>query len=199
MNCKNKVIPKTGGGLSDNKKARSPKSKDDLSALFSDKETEEAFQEWRRASVDLISLSKFEKMPDVLQWLLYAKAEFWLDRYSKGWDDALDLVKLQSELLNKMQNAVPQAYKHGEVMALFKERDKLRAHESRILGGSLRAEQLAIQKRNKHDAIAEKEKELAPKFVPHKLNKEIARALGLETDYVRKARSELKRKNAADI
>lgn len=185
--------------MSENKNPSKPKPKDDLSALFSDKETEEAFQVWRRANAVLMPLSEFKKLPDVLQWVFYARAEFWLDRYSKGWDDALDLVKLQSELLNKMQNAVPQAYKHGEIMALFKERDKLRAHESRILGGNLRAEQLANQKRNKHDAIAEKEKELAPKFVPHKLNKEIARALGLETEYVRKARSELKKKNAADI
>lgn len=184
--------------MSENKKPHSPKSKDDLSALFSDKETEEAFQEWRRASADLVPLSEFKKLPDVLQWLFYARVAFWLDRYSKGWDDALNLVHEQSELLNKMQNAVPEAFKHGEFMALFKERDKLRAHESRILGGNLRAEQLANQKNDKHEAIEEKEKELAPGFAPHKLNKEIARALGLETDYVRKARSELKKKNAAD-
>lgn len=189
--------------MSDNKKTRSPKPqgdpkpKDDLSALFSDKETEEAFQEWRRDNADLVPLSKFKKLPDVLQWVFYARAEFWLDRYNKGWQDTNDLVHQQSELLNKMQNAVPEAFKHGEFMALFKERDKLRAHESRILGGNLRAEQLANQKRNKHEAIAEKEKELAPESVPHKLNKEIAKALGLETEYVRKARSELK-KNAAD-
>lgn len=190
--------------MNDNKKPRipkpkgDPKAKDDLSALFTDKETEEAFQEWRLSSADLIPLSKFEKMPDVLQWLFYAKAEFWLDRYSKGWDDALDLTHQQSELLNKIQNAVPEAFKHGEFMALFKERDKLRAHESRILGGNLRAEQLVNQKKDKHEAIEEKEKELAPKFAPHKLNKEIAKALGLETDYVRKSRNEIKKKNSAD-
>lgn len=184
--------------MSEHRKPRPPKPKDDLSALFSDKETEEAFQEWRRVNADLMPLSEFKKLPDALRWLFYARAEFWLDRYSKGWDDALDLVHQQSELLNKMQNAVPEAFKHGEFMALFKERDKLLAHESRILGGKLRAEQLANQKKDKHEAIKEKEKEFAPKSAPHKLNKEIARALGLEIDYVRRARHEIKKKKSAD-
>lgn len=185
--------------MSEHRKPRPPKPKDDLSALFSDKETEGAFQAWRRANADLIPLSEFKKLPDVLQWLFYAEVAFWLDRYSKGWDDALVLVREQSELLNKMQNAVPEAFKQGgEFMALVKDRDKLRAHEQRILGGNLRAKQLANQKKAKHETIEEKEKELAPKFAPHKLNKAIAKALGLETDYVRKARKEIKKKNSAD-
>lgn len=182
--------------MSDNKKPRPQKPKGEPVSLFQDKETEAAFLEWMDANAK--RWESFEKSPEKSKTFLYALAEFWYDRVNKAWQDTLDLVSVQSELLNKMQNAVTEAFKHGEFMALFKERDKLRAHETRILGGKLRAEQLANQKKDKQKAIEEKEKELAPKSAPHKLNKEIAKALGMETEYVRKARGELKKKKSAD-
>lgn len=182
--------------MSENKKPHSPKQKDDLSALFPNREHEEAFLQWWRDNAE--RFKTFNESSDTIKNLLYAISEFWYERVNEGWQDTIDLVDRQSELLNKMQNAVPEAFKHGEFMALFKERDKLRAHESRILGGKLRAEQLTNQKNDKHEAIKEKEKELAPKFPPHKLNKEIAKALGMEPDYVRKARNVISKKNSAD-
>lgn len=189
--------------MNETKKPRSPKPKDEPASLFQDKETEAAFGKWWEANAK--RLESFEKNPEKTKTLLFALAEFWYERVNKAWHDTnkawhdtLDLVHEQSELLNKMQNAVPEAFKQGEFMALFKERDKLRAHESRILGGKLRAEQLTNQKNDKHEAIKEKEKELAPKFPPHKLNKEIAKALGMEPDYVRKARNVISKKNSAD-
>lgn len=182
--------------MSETKKLPSQKPKDDLSVLFPNKEHEAAFHEWRRGNGE--RLKAFDGNTDTIKSLLYAISEFWNDRFNEGWQDTIDLVHQQSELLNKMQNAVPEAFKHGEFMALLRERDKLLAHESRILGGKLRAEQLANQKKDKHEAIKEKEKEFASKSAPHKLNKEIARALGLEIDYVRKARHEIKKKKLAD-
>jgi hypothetical protein len=181
--------------MSETKTPRPAKRKNDLSAIFPDKETEAAFDEWWKANAK--RLDSFEQHPEKSKTLLFALAQFWYERVNKAWDDTIDLVHRQSELLNKIQNAIPEAFRHGEFMALLKERDKLRAHESRIIGGMLRAEQLANQKMEKHEAIEEKEKELAPKFAPHKLNKVIAKALGLETDYVRKARKEISKKNSA--
>jgi len=182
--------------MSENKNPSKPKPKDDLSALFPNREHEEAFHRWARDNTERIKA--FNGNADAVKSLLYAISEFWYDRVNEGWQDTIDLVHQQSELLNKMQNAVPEAFKHGEFIALFKERDKLRAYESRIIGGKLRAEQLTNQKNDKHEAIKEKEKELAPKFPPHKLNKEIAKALGMEPDYVRKARKVISKKNSAD-
>lgn len=178
------------------KSPRPAKGKSDLSAIFPDKETEAAFGEWWNANAK--RLESFEQHPEKSKTLLFALAQFWYERVNAAWQDTIDLVGQQSELLNKMQNAIPEAFRHGEFMALLKERDKLQAHESRILGGKLRAEQLTNQKIDKHQAIREKEKELAPKFAPHKLNKEIAKALGLETDYVRKARKMINKENSAD-
>lgn len=144
----------TGGGISDNKNRTpkpkgDPKPKDDLSALFSDKETEEVFQEWRLSSADLIPLSKFEKMPDVLQWLFYAKAEFWLDRYSKGWDDANEVLAEQREIFKKIKDAIPEAEKYGRLAATFENWDAIQAKQKRLLTLDTKARPAAIEKRRK--------------------------------------------------
>lgn len=182
--------------MSEAKTPRPAKRKNDLSAIFPDKESEAAFDEWWKANAK--RLDSFEQHPEKSKTLLFALAEFWYGRVNAAWQDTIELVGQQSELLNKLQDAIPEAFRHGEFMALLKERDKLRAHESRILGGKLRGEQLTNQKNDKHEAIKETEKVLAPKFAPHKLNKEIAKALGLETDYVRKARNVISKKNSAN-
>lgn len=135
--------------MSENKKPHSPKPKDDLSALFPNKEHEEAFQEWRRASADLVPLSEFKKLPDVLQWLFYAKAEFWLDRYSKGWDDALEVLAEQRDIFNEIRDAIPEAEKRGRLAATFENWDAIQAKQIRLLTLDTKARPAAIAKRRK--------------------------------------------------
>lgn len=76
----------------------------------------------------------------------------------------------------------------AKTLARIEFHQQLKSHKSRPRGGRTRAKQLAEQKRTKLKLIKEKEAELTDKIPKHKMNKEIAKATGLETDYVRKAR-----------
>ena len=133
--------------MSVNKNPSKPKPKDDLSALFPNKEHEEAFQEWRRANA--MPLSEFKKLPDVLQWLFYARAEFWLDRYSKGWDDALEVLAEQREIFKEIRDAIPEAEKRGRLAATFENWDAIQAKQKRLLTLDTKARPAAIAKRRK--------------------------------------------------
>lgn len=126
--------------MSDNKKPRipkpkgDPKAKDDLSALFTDKETEEAFHEWRRANANLMPLSEFKKLPDVLQWLFYARAEFWVDQYSKGWQDALDQLSEQGELVQKLAlTDLPKAVGWAKLNTILEHLPAIQANQERLI------------------------------------------------------------------
>lgn len=134
--------------MSDNKKTRAPKPKDDLSALFPNSEDEKEFQEWR-LSADLMPLSEFKKLPDALQWVFYARAEFWLDRYSKGWDDALEALAEQHEMFKEIRDAIPQAEKHGRLAAILENWDAIQAKQIRLLTLDTKARPAAIAKRQK--------------------------------------------------
>lgn len=70
-------------------------------------------------------------------------------------------------------------------------RPQVQAHRSRQGGGKNRGEQQREEKAARHARIEEKQNELADTTPPRKLNKAIAKATGLETEYVRKARKEI--------
>lgn len=138
--------------MSDNKKPRipkpmgDPKPKDDLSALFPVKETEEAFKEWWRANADLMPLSEFKKRQVELQWVFYARAEFWADQYRKGWQDALEVLAEQHEIFS---DVIPQAEKYGRLAAILENWDAIQAKQTRLLILDTKARPAAIEKRKK--------------------------------------------------
>lgn len=70
-------------------------------------------------------------------------------------------------------------------------RPQVRAHRSRQGGGKDRGKQQREEKAARHARIEEKQLELAETTPAHKLNKAIAKATGLETEYVRKARKKI--------
>jgi FixJ family two-component response regulator len=59
------------------------------------------------------------------------------------------------------------------------------------VGGKNRGAQQREEKTERYAQIVEKQNELANTVPRHKLNKEIAKATGLPTEYVRKARKEI--------
>ncbi len=86
-------------------------------------------------------------------------------------------------------------YKTAEAMGklvLNEHRDAIIAQQTRSPGGKIRGEQLIAGKEDKHRRIRDATKELSPTTKPRSLNKAIAKKTGLETDYVRKARKEMK-------
>jgi hypothetical protein len=64
----------------------------------------------------------------------------------------------------------------------------LKAQESRKVGGETRAKQLAAEKEAKHQLIKDALKNLPQGIKPHEINGRLALDLGMQTDYVRRAR-----------
>lgn len=98
-----------------------------------------------------------------------------------------------------MDTAYEVLSKHNLAMSvatsiLDNNRDAITAHQSRITGGNSRGKQLTAGKADKYKLIRDATKELSPTTKPRNLNKAIAKKTGLETDYVRKARKEMKQK-----
>lgn len=75
-------------------------------------------------------------------------------------------------------------------------RPAIEAHKSRKTGGNSRAEQLKEGKADNYDRIRTAKENLPSNTKPHHITKEIAKATGLETDYVRKARKEMENKTS---
>ncbi len=78
---------------------------------------------------------------------------------------------------------------------LEKHRAAIIAQRTRSGGGQKRGEQQKRDKESKHRLIQQKEAELSPTTPKRKMNKLIAKATGLDTDYVRKARKEMNAKH----
>lgn len=96
--------------------------------LFSDKETEDEFIEWRKSHAN--EIDAFEKLPDKTKSLLWQLAEFWCERVNAKWDEALDLVKIQREIIESNQSTAEMARKSGELSALLANFDKIRSAET---------------------------------------------------------------------
>jgi hypothetical protein len=116
--------------MSDNKKLRLPKRKDDLSALFPNSEHEEAFHQWNRENAARIKA--FNENPDTIKGLLYAVSEFWYERVNKGWQDAIDLLSVQRNLINDLKAEIPEALKRGQLAAIFANWDAIQAKQERL-------------------------------------------------------------------
>lgn len=117
--------------MSENKKPRLPKPKDDLSALFPNREHEEAFHQWSRENSALIKF--FNENPDSIKSLLYAISEFWYERVNKGWAETIELVERQSEIITSLEAQIPLAAKQGELAAIISNAKALEAHAKRII------------------------------------------------------------------
>lgn len=79
---------------------------------------------------------------------------------------------------------------------LDEHRPAIEAQKSRVDGGIIRGKQLKEGKGSKHQRICDEEKKLPSDIKPHSITKKIATATGLHTDYVRKARKEMKSKTS---
>lgn len=131
--------------MSDNKKPSLPKPKDDLSALFPNKEHEEAFHQWSRENAARIKA--FNENPDSIKSLLYAISEFWYERVNKGWQDAIDLLSVQGNLINKLNAEIPEALKRGQLAATLAHWDAIQAKQERLITLHIKARPAAIKKR----------------------------------------------------
>ena len=131
--------------MSENKKPRLPKPKDDLSALFPNREHEEAFHQWMKENTALIE--SFNKNPDPIKGLLYAVSEFWYERVNKGWQDTIDLLEVQRDLVNKLNDEIPEAVKRGQIAATLANWDAIQAKQERLITLHTKARPAAIKKR----------------------------------------------------
>jgi hypothetical protein len=129
--------------MSETKIPRSPKLKDDLSAIFPDKETEAAFKAWWNAHTKKID--SFEKSES--KTLLHAVSEFWYERVNEGWTETIDLVRQQRELLDQFQKLIPEAEERGEMAAVISNWDAIRGKEERLITLEAKARPAAIEKR----------------------------------------------------
>jgi hypothetical protein len=77
------------------------------------------------------------------------------------------------------------------IKLLDEHRTAIEAQKTRSPAGKGRAKQLKEGKEDKHDRIRKAKESLPSDTKPHHITKEIAKATGLETDYVRKARNEM--------
>ncbi len=131
--------------MSETKKSRSSKPKDDLSALFPIREHEEAFHQWSRENTARIKA--FNGNSDSIKSLLYAISEFWYERVNKGWQDAIDLLKVQRDLINKLNDEIPEAVKRGQIAATLANWDAIQAKQERLITLHTKARPAAIKKR----------------------------------------------------
>lgn len=131
--------------MSDNKKPRLPKPKDDLSALFPNREHEEAFHQWRRENA--VRIKAFNENSDTIKGLLYAVSEFWYERVNEGWQDTIDLLSEQEELIEKLQAELPEAVKRGQIAATLANWDAIQAKQERLITLHTKARPAAIKKR----------------------------------------------------
>lgn len=136
--------------MSETKKPRSPKPKDEPASLFQDKGTEAAFDEWWKSNAE--RLESFEKSPDKGKTLLYAIAEFWYERINKAWQDTLDLLTKQGELVSKLNAEIPEAVKRGQLAALLSNWDAIQAKQDRLITLATKARPKAIEKRKQNAA-----------------------------------------------
>lgn len=108
------------------------------------------------------------------------------------------LENFKTELLALAANDIKLVAQFVEDVCAMKariiEEPKIKTHQTRIDGGKIRGEAQRAEKDVRHKLIEEKEAELAATTPPRKLNKEIAKATCLETEYVRRARKEIKQK-----
>ena len=153
-------------------------------------EDKKEFRAWLDRNVNKIET--FEKSPSSDKVLLFSLAEFWYENVNSMWHKTLELVEAQRELINR---EIPLARRQGALAATLANWDAITAQGTRTVGGRLRGEQQTKEKEITHAAIQDKERELAATVPKHKLNKEIARATGLEVEYVRKARKEICKKS----
>lgn len=131
--------------MSETKRPRPPRSAQEPLPLFQDKETEAAFDEWWQANAE--RLESFEKSPDKSKTLLFAVAEFWYARVNKAWQDTIDLVSMQGELINKLNAEIPEALKRGQLAAILANWDAIQAKQKRLVILNTRARPAAIRKR----------------------------------------------------
>ncbi|MBC7623524.1 MAG: hypothetical protein H7232_09080 [Aeromicrobium sp.] len=102
----------------------------------------------------------------------------------------------QVAFINEHWPAIQKSEGHKEVEK-HKEIDKeefakaVKAHKSRKTGGDTRAKQLAAEKKAKHQLIKDALKKLPQGIKPHAINGRLALDLGMQTDYVRRARKEM--------
>jgi len=82
------------------------------------------------------------------------------------------------------------------IKVLNEHRVAIEAQKTRSPAGKGRAKQLKERKESKHDRIRKAKENLPSDTKPHHITKEIAKATGLETDYVRKARNEMEGKTS---
>lgn len=136
--------------MNETKKPRSPKPKDEPASLFQDKETEAAFGKWWEANAK--RLESFEKNPEKTKTLLFALAEFWYERVNKAWQDTIDLLSKQGELIGKLQAELPEAVKRGRLAATLAHWPAIQAERERLVTLATKARPKAIEKRKQNAA-----------------------------------------------
>ena len=157
--------------------------------LFEDKETEAEFSQWWSQNTELLEIFD-AKTPNESKVLLFGLERFWYERINIQWHKTLALVKDQRELIER---EIPVARRQGALGATLANLTAIEAQLLRKAGGDIRGKQQAMEKSVRHKTIQQTEKILASTTPARNLNKAIAKATGLETDYVRKARNEIKR------
>ncbi|GBG15390.1 peptide-binding protein [Novimethylophilus kurashikiensis] len=125
--------------------------------LFSDKETEAEFSKWCSTHVDRIEW--FSKLSDKAKILNWALAEFWYGRVNAKWDEALELVKMQGEIIASNKSTIETARKNGALSALLANWDKIQAAETQktiLDNGRMKGTEARQKKAKSNHAVLEK-------------------------------------------
>lgn len=133
--------------MSENKKPRRHKPGWDLSAFF-DEKGEEEFINWWESNTEKIEIFKMHP-DDNYKVFLYAYAWFWYERVNEGWQDAIDLLGVQGDLINKLNAEIPEATKRGRLAATLEHWPAIQAEQKRLITLATKARPKAIEKRKK--------------------------------------------------
>lgn len=134
--------------------SKTPKSnptnqEDFLTAFFlelpSTKGTDDTFEAWRKANAKGLEL--FEEQPEKTRTFFFALASYWLARYSKGWDDAIETMKMQSEMIKEMAAELPKAVNRARLETIMANWDAIQAKQKRLITLHTKARPEAIKKR----------------------------------------------------
>jgi hypothetical protein len=154
---------------------------------FQSDEDEASYYEWEQENKILIAIIEKSTREELeFTWRKIA----WQSKCENTLlNSTLDLVDILKEIIT-LKDGLVKAAKFSTVLDNI---DAINAHATRKLGGNIRASQANKEKAHKHSAIQSAENYLASTHKSHQLNKAIARELNLETDYVRKARAEIRK------
>ncbi len=85
------------------------------------------FSKWKKDNKQTLEL--FEKFPDTLKTDLFARADFMYERVNEAWGDTLSLLREQSELIEGIKIAIPEAQRLGAAKALFENMENIQLGE----------------------------------------------------------------------